>query len=71
MTIRFTSFLLISTEIDASLKERSNLLQSNYVKLAGFPFRLWDQSHTEKRRYDPQEVFEGKTKGRSIKVLLY
>lgn len=40
MTIRFTSFLLIGTEIDASLKERSNLLKSNYVKLAGFPFTV-------------------------------
>lgn len=40
MTIRFTLFLLIGTEIDVSLKERSNLLKSNYVKLAGFPFTV-------------------------------
>lgn len=35
MTIRFTSVLLIGAEIDVYLKERSNLLQPNYVKLVG------------------------------------
>lgn len=43
MTIRFTSFPLIGTEIDVNLKERSNLSQSNYVKLAGFLFTVQDQ----------------------------
>lgn len=49
MTIRFTSFPLIGTEIDVGLKERSNLLQSNYVKLAGFLFTVLDQLHSEEK----------------------
>jgi len=56
MTIRLTSLLLIGTETDVSLQQRSNLLKSNYVKLAGFPLTVDCEINrtAEETRYDPQ-----------------
>lgn len=62
MTKIFTSFLLIGTETDASLKEKSTLSQSNYVKFPGSLHSLRSITQVEKSRYDPQHdvslVFE-------------